>query len=132
MRLSKLHIKNARGFTLIEVLIAALITGIIATASFQFYAKVGHQSEVQYDVSEMQNICRICIYDIRKTLRSAGYMVGTHAPYEINNDTLSVYYSDTQPVDTTLFFLQEFSAPDYAAVPGLPSGMKLYYLMKKT
>lgn len=122
---------NNHGFTLVEVLIAVFITGILATASFQFYSKTGHQSEVQYDVSEMRHLCRASIFDIRKTLRSAGYMLTGHAPFEIKGDSLLVYYSDTQPVDTIIYFLQEFSDTAYAKVPGLVAGMKLYNLMKQ-
>ncbi|UCC43713.1 MAG: prepilin-type N-terminal cleavage/methylation domain-containing protein [Candidatus Zixiibacteriota bacterium] len=120
---------NSHGFTLIEVVIALFITSVIALAGFQFFTKVSHQSEVQYDVSEMQNLCRISLYDIRKTLRSAGYMVAG-PPYEINGDSLIVYYSATQPIDTTTYFLQEYPDSVYEAVPGLPAGLKLHYLMK--
>lgn len=125
------QIRNNKGFTLLEVLIATIITSILAAAAFQFYSKVGHQSEVQYDVSEMRHLCRACVFDIRKTLRSAGYMLNGHPPYEIKGDTLSVYYRDTQPVDTTIYFLQEYSDSAYQTVPGLGVGMQLYYLMKQ-
>lgn len=129
--LTKSKIRNNRGFTLLEVLIAVFITGIISTAAFQFYSKAGHQSEVQYDISEMRQLCRSCIFDIRKTLRSAGYMIPGHVPFEIKGDSLAVYFSDTQPVDTTLYFLQEISDSAYQKVPGLVTGMKLYFLMKQ-
>lgn len=129
--LTKSKIRNNSGFTLLEVLIAVFITGIISSAAFQFYSKAGHQSEVQFDISEMRHLCRSCIYDIRKTLRSAGYMISGHPAFEIKGDSLAVYYSDTQPVDTTIYFLQEFSASDYLKVPGLANGMQLYYLMKQ-
>lgn len=114
-----------------EVLIATFITSVIAASAFQFYSKVGHQSEVQFDVSEMQHIARISLHDIRKTLLLAGYKLKGHAAFEINSDSLSIYFSDTQPVDTTIYFLQEYSSNDYLKIPGLPTGMKLYYLMKK-
>lgn len=129
--LTKSKIRNNRGFTLLEVLIAVFITGIISTAAFQFYSKAGHQSEVQYDISEMRQLCRSCIFDIRKTLRSAGYMIPGHVPFEIKGDSLAVYFSDTQPVDTTLYFLQEISDSAYQKIPGLVTGMKLYFLMKQ-
>ncbi len=123
---------DCRGFTLLEALIAVFISGLVIAASFQFFTKVSHQSEVQYDVSEMQNLCRISMSEIRKTLRSAGYMLAGHPPYEINGDSLSVYYAGTQPVDTTLYFLEEYPDSAYLSIPGLPSGMLLYDLMKQT
>lgn len=126
----KLTFDSERGVSLLEVLIAVLITGIIATAGFQFYSNVSHQGEVQIDVSEMQNLCRTSMYDIRKALRSAGYMVSGKA-FEINGDSLAVYYSGTQPIDTTLYFIQEYSDSAYAMIADLPTGTSLYYLMKQ-
>lgn len=121
---------NSRGFTLLEILISIAISSVIIIAGFQFFTKISHQAEVQYDISEMHNIYRICMSDIGKTLRSAGYMVNG-PPFEINADTLAVFCSVTQPVDTTMFFLTEYHDTAYQQVPGLPSTMKLYYLMKK-
>jgi len=121
---------NSRGFTLLEVLIALALVGIISLASYKFLVQVSHQSEVQYDISEMQNLCRTSMSDIRKTVRSAGYMV-SGAPIEINGDSLSVYYSDTQPVDTTIYFLREYTDFAYSKVPTRPDGMQLYYLVKQ-
>ena len=124
----KIH--NSRGFTLLEILIAIMISGVLMVTGFQFFSRISHQAEVQYDISEMHNIYRVSMYDIRKTLRSAGYMVSGPS-FEINTDTLAVYYSATQPVDTTMYFLTEYPDTAYQQVPGLPSTMKLYYLMKK-
>jgi len=70
------------------------------------------------------------MYDIRKSLRSAGYMISGKA-FEINGDSLAVYYSGTNPVDTILYFIQEYSDSAYATIGDLPAGMSLYYLMKK-
>lgn len=125
-----IQLKSESGVSLLEILIALLITGIIATAGFQFYSNISHQGEVQYDVSEMQNLCRTSMYDIRKSLRSAGYMVSGKA-FEINGDSLAVYYLNAGSVDTTLYFIQEYSDSAYATIADLPAGMNLYYLMKQ-
>jgi hypothetical protein len=124
-------LKSRLGYTIIELLIAALITGIITAAAFGFYTTMHNQSEVQIDVSEISHLCRASIFDIRKTLHMAGNRLGSHPPYEIKGDTLAVYFSETQPVDSVLYYLQEFTSGEYAGVPDLAPGMKLYKLMKK-
>ncbi|MCH7689680.1 MAG: hypothetical protein IIA17_01370 [candidate division Zixibacteria bacterium] len=122
---------NSRGISIIEVLIAGLITGIIATSSFSFYVSMQQQSETQYEVSELQHTCRTSLWDMKKTLRLAGFKIGSHVPYEISADTLAVYYNDTQPVDSFRYFLQEFDSFEYSLVPNLPDGRQLYKLMKQ-
>ena len=117
---------------MLEVLIAAAITGIIATSAFSFYTKMHEQSEHQFNVSEMHQLCRTSLYDIRKSLMQAGFKVGAHPPYEIKGDTLAVYYSDTQPVDSILYYLVEYTPTEYAAIPDLPGTHQLYKLYKKT
>ena len=128
------HIRLAdnRGITILEVLIAAFITAIMVTATFRFYSAMQLQSEAQYEVSETHHICRASLHDIKKTLRVAGYKLSGHPPYEINGDSLAVYFSLTQPVDTVLYFLVEYSDQEYAMVPNLPTGRRLFNLMKQT
>lgn len=123
--------RSQKGYTILELLIAALITGIITAAAFGFYTTLHNQSEVQIDVSEIQHLCRASLFDMRKTLHMAGNRLGSHPPYQIKGDTLAVYFSETQPVDSIMYFLEEFTAVEYAKVPDLPSGEKLYKLMKK-
>jgi prepilin-type N-terminal cleavage/methylation domain-containing protein len=124
-------LRNNSGFTILEVLIAALITAILTTAAFRFYTTMHLQSEVQYDVSEMQQLCRTSLYDMRKTLLQAGFKTGTHAPYEVKGDTLAIYYCETQPIDTCIYYLQEFTSAEYLNVPNRPTNRNLYKLMKK-
>jgi hypothetical protein len=89
------------------------------------------QSETQYNVSEMQHLCRTSLYDIRKSLLQAGYKLTGHPPYEISGDTLAVYYNGLQPVDTIKYYLVEFTPAEYDNVPDLPAGNQLYKLVKK-
>lgn len=124
-------INQSNGFTILEVLIAGLITAIIVASAFSFYTKMHLQSEVQFDVSEMKQLSRTSLYDIRKCLLQAGFKTAGHVPYEIKADTLAVYYSETKPVDSIKYFLQEFTDAEYADVPDLPAGTQLYKLMKQ-
>ncbi len=104
-------IKTHSGFTLIEMLVSMLLTGIMVTSVFEFYVSMHNQTMVQDEISELQQNSRACIIDITKTLRMAGFKIGTHAPYLINGDSLYVFYNDTQLVDTILYYLSPH--PDY-------------------
>ena len=120
-----------RGFSILEVLIAGLITAILAASGFQFYTKMHGQSETQYNVSEMQQLARSSLYDMRKSLLQAGFKLSAHDPYKISGDTLAVYYSVTQPVDTIQYYLVEFTLAEYANVPDRTSSTRIYKLVKK-
>jgi len=101
-----MKILNSRsGFTLIEMLVSMLLTGIMVTSVFEFYVSMHNQTMVQDEISELQQNSRACIVEITKNLRVAGFKIGTHAPYLINGDSLYVFYNDTQPVDTILYYL---------------------------
>lgn len=127
-----LKLNNNRGFTLLEVLIAAIITGIITAATFQFYVRMHSESEAQFDLSEAQQLARSSMTDIKKNLRMAGYKIpDTLAPYTINGDTLTIYMQGTLPVDTIVYYLQEFTDAEYLRTPRLPTGVRLWKLMKK-
>jgi prepilin-type N-terminal cleavage/methylation domain-containing protein len=125
------RLKCYRGFTILEVLIAALITGILATASFRFYSSMHNQAETQYDVSEVQHQCRASMNELKRTLRQAGFKLIGHTAFEVYDDSLAVYFSETKPVDTVVYYLQEFADHEYYLVPGLGDGQKLYHLMKR-
>ena len=126
-------IRNRLGFTLIEVLIATLITGILTTASFQFFVKMTEQSEAQYEMSDVKQRARTSLVDIKKSLRMAGYKLpDAHPALAVNGDTLVIYRQGTQPVDTIIYFLREYTAYEYSQVPGLPSSTKLWNLMKRS
>ena len=130
--LKKSRINRQAGFSILEVLISALLVGIISAAAFQFYVSLHAQAEKQYEQSEVQALCRSTIFDIKKNLRMAGYRVGAHAPYEISGDTLSIYVNPSGSIDTIRYYLQEFSDYQYATMAGFPSGKHLYSLMKQT
>ena len=121
-----------RGIGILELLIAMLITGLMTTAAFQFLVVMQNQSEAQQNLSEAQLLCRNSLMDIKKELRMAGYKLTGHPAYEVKGDTLAIYLSQSQPVDTILYFLQEFSEGNYAAMPDLPEGRQVYRLMKQT
>jgi prepilin-type N-terminal cleavage/methylation domain-containing protein len=129
----KSNTRAQRGFTLIEVLIAVLITAIVAVAAFRFYVTMHSQVITQQEISEMQQLCRASLTEMCTTLKKAGYKMSDnpHPKWQINGDSLYVFYSETQPVDTVLYYLEEFTTFEYTKSDSLPAGVKLYKLMKK-
>ncbi len=107
-------LRNSRGFTVIELLIALLITGIIAAAGFQFYIQMHNSALTQEEISDMQQSSRASLDEISKSLRMAGFKIGSHPAYLINGESLYVFASITQPVDTILYYLESY--PDTALV----------------
>ena len=131
IQLPKLN--NSGGFTLLEVLIAALMTGVITAATFQFYVRMDSQTEAQFQLSEAQHLARASMHDIKKNLRMAGYKLPVgHVPFTVSGDTLIIYREGIQPVDTIIYTLEEFNDIEYYRVGNLPSGQQLWKLMKQT
>lgn len=119
-------IKNKKGFTLIEVLIAGLMTGVIISGAFGFYVKMQDQTTVQMEMSNIQNIARASVEDISTTIRQAGYKLDSHDPYLINGDTLMVFFNIYNSVDTVIYFL----AAQSGTSDDDESRNATYYLMK--
>ncbi|MEE9441309.1 MAG: prepilin-type N-terminal cleavage/methylation domain-containing protein [candidate division Zixibacteria bacterium] len=124
-------IKNSKGSTVIEIMIALLITGIVSAAAFQFYVKMHGQTMTQEQISDMQQNSRASLQEIVKALRTAGYKVGAHDSYAIVGDSLYVFTSITQPVDTIIYFLQPYSILEYPAIASLPEELHPKKLMKQ-
>ena len=126
------RIQENRGFTLLEVLISLFLTGVIAAAGFNFFVTMHNQRLVQEEISDMQQSSRNSLDEIASVLRMAGYKVGGHTPYHINGDSLYVFFSETQPVDTVIFYVDDYGDYDLGN-PGLtaPSGLEPRRLMKK-
>ena len=124
MFLSKL--RNTAGVSLVEVLVSVIITGLLATASFQFYSDINGRTLTQQDMSDLQNICRTTVYELEKNIRMAGYKIGSHEPFEIAGDTLFVYQQGTNPVDTIRYYLSIESS-----IHDVEGSHQLYRLMKQ-
>lgn len=125
-------LKCCKGISLIEILIATFITGVLATAALSFFSGMHNQSVTQRNVAEMKDLARATLMEMKKTVRMAGYKLPEgHAPYEIfGGTTIGVYSSQTQPVDTTWLYLQEFAEYEYAQLCDLPDDRQLFKLMK--
>ena len=68
---------SERGFTIVELLIAMFIAGIIATAIYSVYTNFFRQSTVQEMTLEAQQNARVAINMMERELMNAGYSAGT-------------------------------------------------------
>jgi len=65
--------KNELGFTLIEILIALAISGIVLTAIYNLYISQSRTYTVQEQVSEMQQNARVAMDIVSRHIRMAGF-----------------------------------------------------------
>lgn len=100
------RLKNQRGITLIEVLIAALLTLIIGAAALGFYVTQHNSWLVQEDVSEMQQNIRVVLDEISKNIRRAGFGVPAgHPTIVVGQNTLTIFYQDSVKIDTIQYYV---------------------------
>ncbi|MEW5923091.1 MAG: prepilin-type N-terminal cleavage/methylation domain-containing protein [Candidatus Zixiibacteriota bacterium] len=124
-------LRNNKGYTIAELLIAMFITGVLAAAGFEFYISMHNQTLAQEEISDMQQASRASLQDITRTLRMAGYKIGSHDPYAINGDSLYIFFNGTQPVDSVLYYLADYSESELAGMASFPTGSTPHKLMKK-
>ncbi len=90
-------LKNSFGFTLLELLIAAMLTIIVSSAALTFLVHSNQQYLSQEEISEMQQSLRASIQEVVKQLRMAGFgLADTVPPIAIDSvggasDTLTVF-----------------------------------------
>jgi len=68
----KSAISNMNGFTLVELMIVVLLTGIAVIAIYRGYNAVSQSADAQEQVIELQQNLRIGMYFLEKDLRRAG------------------------------------------------------------
>jgi len=68
----KSTLKNKEGFTLVELMIVVLLTGIAVIAIYRGYTAFSHSADAQEQIIEMQQNLRIGMYWLEKDLRRAG------------------------------------------------------------
>lgn len=99
------RLKQVRGASLLEMLIALAITGVVTLAVFKAYITQHRNYIVQEDVTEIQQNARAAIDEITRHVRMAGYdlPMGLAAitPSNTNPDTLTLTYH-TDNCDTYL------------------------------
>jgi len=90
-------LKSTRGISLIELMVALIVSGILATVIFRIYVNQHHNWIIQDSVIEMQQNARAAIDELTRQLRQAGYQLPKNlAPLEAYNtdpDTVVVFYN---------------------------------------
>jgi prepilin-type N-terminal cleavage/methylation domain-containing protein len=88
------------GFSLIEILIVLLITGMIVSAGFSLYLNQHEGWIIQEQITNMQQNARIAMHELETRIRMAWYgLPGGIEP---------IYASDTNPDTITIVFKNEF------------------------
>jgi len=86
-----------KGVSLIEVMIALVLTGIIATAVLRLYSTQHKNYMVQDDVTGIQSAARASIDELTRQVRMAGYGLPLGVPpliaYNTDPDTIIVTYA---------------------------------------
>jgi prepilin-type N-terminal cleavage/methylation domain-containing protein len=115
MREVRIHDQAERGFTIIELLIAAVLTVIVAGAAMQFYISQHHTWMIETEVAEVQYNVRASLDEIAGALRMGGYQLRNHPAYTVGSDSLIIYYRDdaTAEVDTMTYFVATDNSAHY-------------------
>jgi Tfp pilus assembly protein PilW len=110
------RIKNQKGMTLVELLIAALMTFIVAGAALEFYSSQHNQWLAQTDVSDMQQNARALKDELTSNIRSAGYgIIAGHPRMLVTSNSLTIYRRDSTKIDTIRYYLSN-GDPDHPAL----------------
>jgi hypothetical protein len=107
-------LRSQAGVGIVELLLAAFMTGLVSIAAFNFYKSQHSQFTQQTDVADMQQNLRAVMDELTRQIRQAGYgAYGQRAFQTLNNNTwLLIRYSDGTALRTKLFF------PYYNTVTG--------------
>jgi hypothetical protein len=108
-------LRSEQGFSLVELLIAAVLTIIVAGAAMEFYITQHKTWLLEGDVAEVQYNVRASLDEIASALRMGGYQIPGHAPYAIGDDTLIIYFRNeaTTEVDTLTYFVASGDGSQY-------------------
>jgi len=102
---SNLH-RNERGATVVEILIASLLSVMVLSAALEFYVTQHKNWLMQNTVAEVQQNARACLDEIAGTIRMAGYGLPVgHPAVSIGDDTLTVYFARNGAIDTIRYFI---------------------------
>jgi prepilin-type N-terminal cleavage/methylation domain-containing protein len=91
---------NQRGFTLLELLIALIMTGVLVSAGYGVYINQHKGWMIQEQITSMQQNARVAMHELETRIRMAGYnLPGGFDP---------IYAKNTNPDTITVLFQNEF------------------------
>ena len=67
------HRRKEKGFTLLELLIALLISGVLVTAGYGVYINQHEGWIIQEQITTMQQNARAAMHELETKIRMAGY-----------------------------------------------------------
>jgi prepilin-type N-terminal cleavage/methylation domain-containing protein len=89
-------IVNSHGFSLVEVLVALLLSAVVTTAAFNAYVNQHKNYMVQDDITSIQANARASVDQLNRQIRMAGYQLPHGLPSVVasnsNPDTITVTY----------------------------------------
>ncbi len=90
---------NEKGFTLLEVMIALAIMGVVTAAVMQAYVTQHENYMVQEDISDIQQNARASVDELVRNVRMAGYGIpptlSAVTPSNTNPDTITITYTSS-------------------------------------
>lgn len=90
------RIRSAAGFTLVEVLIAAVIGSMAVAAGFELFISQNKSHIIQAGISDMQQNGRAAVDELVSRIRLAGYRVPLGVPclhgWNTNPDSIAITY----------------------------------------
>ena len=103
----RFHRRKEKGFTIIELLIALLITGILVTAGYGVYINQHEGWIIQEQVTTMQQNVRAGMHELETKIRMAGYKLPGRLLEPIyakntNPDTIIVVFKNEMGCDATI------------------------------
>ena len=108
-----------RGFTLLELLIGLLLSGLVAAGAFHYYKAQNEVYLSQAVIADRQGNVRSAMAELTRQIRQAGYLVpgGDYLRHSAGYDTLEIYLGRDAGanVDTVRYFIQS-GAPSGALV----------------
>jgi len=106
VRMKNLHHKSQSGTTLVELLVALAITGIISSAGYGIYLTQHEGWIIQEQISNMQQNTRAAMHELETKIRMAGYgLPGGIDPIYAKNtnpDTITVVFQDEINCEATI------------------------------
>lgn len=93
------NMKNCnRGFSLVEVLIALILSSVVTAAAFKAYVNQHKSYLIQDDVTNIQQSARASLDELSRQVRMAGFQLPNGLPSIIaantNPDTITITYHD--------------------------------------
>jgi prepilin-type N-terminal cleavage/methylation domain-containing protein len=98
--------EKEKGFTILELLIALMITSVLVTAGYGVYINQHEGWIIQEQVTTMQQNARAAMHELETKIRMAGYKIpgGIEPIYAKNSnpDTITIIFKDEMECDATI------------------------------